>query len=180
MTKKQKIINIVITILCINTLLIGISVFGKNNNYRIESNAKSLKLNDQFTVTLIADLNEPTTSIQGRIEYSDDVELVDEKNFYEYGDFYDVNNSDLSQIALGRNNKVGFGFAKNSSGGKDSAVTGTKKILTLKFKVIGSMEKNVVITWKEKNQKGTYVLTNITIPRSDINSAIVVPVEPDG
>jgi len=42
------------------------------------------------------------------------------------------------------------------------------------------MEKNVVITWKEKNQKGTYVLTNITIPRSDINSAIVVPVEPDG
>ena len=61
MTKKQKIINIVITILCINTLLIGISVFGKNNNYRIESNAKSLKLNDQFTVTLIADLNEPTT-----------------------------------------------------------------------------------------------------------------------
>ena len=180
MTKKQKIINIVITILCINTLLIGISVFGKNNNYRIESNAKSLKLNDQFTVTLIADLNEPTTSIQGRIEYSDDVELVDEKNFYEYGDFYDVNNSDLSQIALGRNNKVGFGCAKNSSGGKDSAVTGTKKILTLKFKVIGSMEKNVVITWKEKNQKGTYVLTNITIPRSDINSAIVVPVEPDG
>ena len=180
MTKKQKIINIVITILCINTLLIGISVFGKNNNYRIESDAKSLKLNDQFTVTLIADLNEPTTSIQGRIEYSDDVELVDEKNFYEYGDFYDVNNSDLSQIALGRNNKVGFGFAKNSSGGKDSAVTGTKKILTLKFKVIGSMEKNVVITWKEKNQKGTYVLTNITIPRSDINSAIVVPVEPDG
>ena len=152
----------------------------KNNNYRIESNAKSLKLNDQFTVTLIADLNEPTTSIQGRIEYSDDVELVDEKNFYEYGDFYDVNNSDLSQIALGRNNKVGFGFAKNSSGGKDFAVTGTKKILTLKFKVIGSMEKNVVITWKEKNQKGTYVLTNITIPRSDINSAIVVPVEPDG
>ena len=126
-------------------------MFGKNNNYRIESNAKSLKLNDQFTVTLIADLNEPTTSIQGRIEYSDDVELVDEKNFYEYGDFYDVNNSDLSQIALGRNNKVGFGFAKNSSGGKDSAVTGTKKILT-----------------------------NITIPRSDINSAIVVPVEPDG
>ena len=86
----------------------------------------------------------------------------------------------MSQIALGRNNKVGFGFAKNSSGGKDSAVTGTKKILTLKFKVIGSMEKNVVITWKEKNQKGTYVLTNITIPRSDINSAIVVPVEPDG
>lgn len=180
MQKKQKIICILLTTFLVSIILVGYYSFAKtdlNNEYMIDCNKESLKLNDEFTVTLITNFNEPTSSIQGRIEFSDDVELAGE-NFYEKEEF--VREGDLSQIALGKNNRIGFGFARKTNvDGSDDLATGTNKILTLKFKVTGSMEKNVVISWKEKNKNGSYEMASITIPRSDVNEIIRVPVDDD-
>ena len=178
MEKKQKIIYILVITFLVSIILFSYYTFAETsskNEYRIDCSKESLKLNDEFTVTLITNFNEPTSSIQGRIEFSDDVEL-DGEEFYNTEEF--VRKGDLSQVALGKNNRIGFGFArKTKEDGTDDLVTGINKILTLKFKVTGSMEKNVVISWNEKNRNGSYEIANITIPRSDVNEIIRVPVD---
>ncbi len=178
MKRKQKIIYILLMTFFVSMTLMGYYSLAKTNStneYRIDCSKESLKLNDEFTVTLITNFNEPTSSIQGRIEFSDDVEL-DGNSFYVREEF--AKEEDLSQIALGKNNRIGFGLVRKTKvDGKDNLVTGTNKILTLKFKVTGSMEKNVVISWKEINKKGSYEIASITIPRSDVNEIIRVPVD---
>lgn len=143
----------------------------KNNKYIIESSTQSLKLDDEFSITLVVECNEPTDSMQGRIEYSDDVEIVGDK-FYDFEEFTEketMSGESITNVALGANNAIGFAVARQAKAdGSKNTVTGTKKIITFKFKVKSSLEKNVEIKWKGKNKEGLYDITSITIPRADI------------
>ena len=173
MNKRKKVFSI---ILAITIILSIIAVFNykiaeteQSNKMSMESSSKSLKLNDTFSVTLIGEFNTPEDAIQGRIEYSDDVEIAGEK-YYTYEEFSDPTKVNCnSQVALGANNAIGFAIVRNTEEkGNRNTVTGVQKILTFSFKVKSSSEKNVEIKWKGKNKDGLYDITSITIPRSDV------------
>ncbi|MBP3502649.1 MAG: LPXTG cell wall anchor domain-containing protein [Clostridia bacterium] len=153
----------------ISTFNYRIAETSKSNKFTIVSDSNSLKLGDSFSVTLVGEFFEPEDAVQGRIEYSDDIEVVEEQ-YYNYEEF---SNSDEKknngQIALGENNAIGFAIVRypNDNGTKD-AVIGTKKIITFTFKVKSSLEKNVEIKWKGKDKNGLYDIASISLPRSDV------------
>ena len=127
-------------------------------------------MDDTFSITLIGEFNKPEDAVQGRIEYSDDVEIVG-NNYYEYEEFANIANGEGNgYVAQGTNNAIGFAIVRNANSSDSSAntVTGTKKIITFTFKVNSSSEKNVEIKWKGKNKSGLYDITSISIPRSDV------------
>lgn len=142
----------------------------QENKFTISSSVNTLKLDDTFSITLIGEFNKPEDAVQGRIEYSDDVEIVG-NNYYEYEEFADIANGEGNgYVAQGTNNAIGFAIVRNANSSDSSAntVTGTKKIITFTFKVNSSSEKNVEIKWKGKNKSGLYDITSISIPRSDV------------
>ena len=142
----------------------------QENKFTISSSVNTLKLDDTFSITLIGEFNKPEDAVQGRIEYSDDVEIVG-NNYYKYEEFANIANGEGNgYVAQGTNNAIGFAIARNANSSDSSAntVTGTKKIITFTFKVNGSSEKNIEIKWKGKNKSGLYDITSISIPRSDV------------
>lgn len=173
MNKRKKVFSIILAITIIFSI---IAVFNykiaeteQSNKMSMESSSNSLKLNDMFSVTLIGEFNTPEDAIQGRIEYSDDVEIAGEK-YYTYEEFSDPTKVNCnSQVALGANNAIGFAIVRNTEeNGNRNTATGVQKIITFSFKVKSSSEKNVEIKWKGKNKDGLYDIASITIPRSDV------------
>lgn len=172
--KSILILSIVFVILwsIIATFKYNVAQTTNNNKFTITSNSSSLKLGDNFSITLIGEFNDPEDSVQGRIEYSDDVEII-EGGYYNFEEFTNSNNAtSMSQVVVGENNSIGFAISrKPNSDGTVNKVSGSQKILTFKFRVKSSIDKNVEIKWKGRNKDGLYEIASISIPRSDISGS---------
>ena len=132
---------VLIIIWCIvATFNYKIAETAQENKFTISSSVNTLKLDDTFSITLIGEFNKPEDAVQGRIEYSDDVEIVG-NNYYEYEEFANIANGEGNgYVAQGTNNAIGFAIVRNANSSDSSAntVTGTKKIITFTFKVNSS------------------------------------------